>query len=238
MRLTGDDLGRVAAVALLAVFLVLVVFLRALVAPLYLVAASVLALAASLGLTVYVFQDLLGYGELTFYVPFVASVLLVALGSDYNVFLAGRIWQEARTRPLREAVAVGGARAASAITVAGVVLALSFALLALVPRAPVPRARVHDELRAAHRRLPRAHAARPALIALVGPVGGWPGLRPPRLAAPSPPTGPAAPAPGEPAVPVARAKRPAPRSGRLVRAIVLLSVASGLRHLLPGRRRG
>jgi RND superfamily putative drug exporter len=80
-----------------------------------------------------VFQDLLGHGELTYYVPFAASVLLVALGSDYNVFLAGRIWQEARQRPIREAVTVGGARASKAITVAGIVLALSFALLALVP---------------------------------------------------------------------------------------------------------
>lgn len=60
-------------------------------------------------------------------------MLLVALGSDYNAFLAGRIWQAARTRPLRDAVAIGGARAASAITVAGLVLALSFAVLALVP---------------------------------------------------------------------------------------------------------
>ena len=129
VRLTRADLGRVAPVVLLVVFAVLVVFLRAAVAPLYLVAASVLALAASIGLTVYVFQFLLGYGELTFYVPFIASVLLVALGSDYNLFLTGRIWQEAERRPLREAVAVGGARAASAITVAGLVLAVSFAVL-------------------------------------------------------------------------------------------------------------
>ena len=131
VRLTGEDLRRVAPLTLLVVFGVLAIFLRALVAPLYLVASSVLALATSIGLTVFVFQDLLGYGELTYYVPFVASVLLVALGSDYNVFLARRIWQEARTRPLREAVAVGGPRAASAITVAGLVLALSFAVLAL-----------------------------------------------------------------------------------------------------------
>ncbi|MEJ7797762.1 MAG: MMPL family transporter, partial [Solirubrobacteraceae bacterium] len=127
------DIGRVAPTVLLVVFVILAVFLRSLVAPLYLVAASVLALAAALGATVYVFDDLLGYDEITYFVPFAAAVLLVPLGSDYNVFLAGRIWREARERPLREAVAVAGARAQTAITVAGIVLALSFAALALVP---------------------------------------------------------------------------------------------------------
>jgi RND superfamily putative drug exporter len=144
------------------------------VAPLYLVAASVLALAASLGLAVYVLQDLLGYDELTFYVPFTASVLLVALGSDYNVFLAGRIWQEARHRPLREAVAVAGARAATPITVAGIVLALSFALLALVPLRPFRELAFVISLGL----LIDAFLVRtllvPALITLVGPVSGWP----------------------------------------------------------------
>ena len=44
------------------------------------------------------------------------------------VFLAGRIWDEARKRPLAEAVPVAGARAATPITIAGLVLAASFAL--------------------------------------------------------------------------------------------------------------
>ncbi len=130
---TFDDLARVAPVTVLVVFLVLVVFMRALVAPLYLVASSALALAASLGLTIYVFQELLGYGELTYYVPFAAAVLLLSLGSDYNVFLVGRIWGQAEQRGIREAVLAGGASAARPIAVAGLILAASFALLALVP---------------------------------------------------------------------------------------------------------
>ncbi|HEX2160803.1 MAG TPA: MMPL family transporter, partial [Thermoleophilaceae bacterium] len=133
---TVDDLARVAPVAIAVLLIILAGFLRALVAPLYLVGASVLALAASLGLTGYVFQVLLGHGEITYFVPFAAAVLLVSLGSDYNVFLVGRIWDEARERPLREAVRVAGARAATPITIAGLVLAGSFALLALVPIRP------------------------------------------------------------------------------------------------------
>ena len=100
------DLTRIALVVLVVDFLLLAVFLRAVIAPLYLLAASVLALAATLGLTVYVFQGLLGYPGITYFVPFATAVLLVALGSDYNVFVTGRIWQEARHRPIRQAVAI------------------------------------------------------------------------------------------------------------------------------------
>lgn len=172
---TFGDLGRVAPVAIAIVFLILAVFLRALVAPLYLVAASVLALAASLGVTTYVFVDVVGRAELTYYVPFMATVLLLALGSDYNVFIVGRIWDEARRRPLREAVAHAGASAAKPITAAGLILGLSFALLAIVDLS------TFTEIAAAMTLglLIDAFVVRtllvPALIALVGERSGWPG---------------------------------------------------------------
>lgn len=108
-------------------------FLRALIAPLYLLAASVASVAATVGLTTYVFQDLLGHTDLTYYVPFAAGVLLVSLGSDYNVYVVGRIWQELRVRRLRDAIAVAVPRASKAISVAGIALAFSFAALAIVP---------------------------------------------------------------------------------------------------------
>ena len=128
-----DDLARVALVAILVNVLLLAVFMRAFVAPLYLVAASALALLASLGLTTLFFERAFGASDLTYYVPFAAAVLLVALGSDYNVFVAGRIWDEARRMRLREAIAVAAPQAAGAVTVAGIALAGSFALLAIVP---------------------------------------------------------------------------------------------------------
>jgi putative drug exporter of the RND superfamily len=46
----------------------------------------------------------LGYDGLTFYVPFAVAVLLIALGSDYNIFTVGRVWHEARRQPMRDAV--------------------------------------------------------------------------------------------------------------------------------------
>jgi RND superfamily putative drug exporter len=109
------------------------VLLRSRTAPLYLVGVSVLTVAAALGLTVYVFQDLLGYGELAFFVPIATAILLLALGADYNVFLISRIWNEAERQDLRPAIRTAGSRAARSITVAGMILALSFAAVALIP---------------------------------------------------------------------------------------------------------
>ncbi len=174
---TFGDLARVAPVAILAVALLLALFLRALVAPLYLVAASLLALCASLGATAYIFVDLLGYAELTYYVPFMATVLLLALGSDYNVFIVGRIWDTARTRPIRAAIVEAGASASKPIAAAGLILGLSFALLAIVPLAAFREIAVAMTVGL----LIDAFLVRtllvPALMALVGERSGWPGKR-------------------------------------------------------------
>ncbi|HEY0390585.1 MAG TPA: MMPL family transporter [Solirubrobacterales bacterium] len=130
---TWTALERVAPAALAVLLILLWALLRSWRAPLYLVGVSVLTVAAALGLTVYVFQDLLGYGELAFFVPVAAAILLLALGADYNVFLISRIWSEADRRDLRPAIRVAGSRAGRAITVAGFILALSFAAVALIP---------------------------------------------------------------------------------------------------------
>ena len=94
-----------------------------------------------------------------FYVPFAGIILLIALGSDYNVYLVGRVWSEARTKPLKDAIAVAGERATPAITVAGVVLALSFAALAIVDTATFSGARLPARIGPADRRLRRPLAA-------------------------------------------------------------------------------
>jgi RND superfamily putative drug exporter len=172
-----DDLWRVSLVVIAVNFVLLALFMRALVAPLYLVAASLLGLLASLGLTTFLFQNVLGEDDLTYYVPFAAAVLLVALGSDYNVFVAGRIWDAARRMRLREAIAVATPQAAPAVTVAGLALAASFALLAIVPlRAFREFAFVMAAGVLIDTFLVRTLLV-PALTSLFGEAGWWPGRR-------------------------------------------------------------
>jgi RND superfamily putative drug exporter len=130
---TTTAFARVTPAALVVLLVLLWILLRSWRAPLYLVGSSLLVVVAALGLTVYVFQVLLGYGELAFFVPVASAILLLALGADYNVFLISRIWREADARELRPAIRSAGVRAGRAITVAGIILALSFAAIALIP---------------------------------------------------------------------------------------------------------
>jgi putative drug exporter of the RND superfamily len=170
-----NDLVRVVAAVLLVNLVLLMIFLRAVVAPILLVAASALSVAAALGISTWTFQQVFGYGELTYFVPFAAGVLLVSLGSDYNVFITGRVWQEARVRPLREALRIAPARSAAAVRTAGITLAASFGLLAIVD------VRAFRELAftMAVGILLDTFIVRPllvpALVSLFGEVSGWPG---------------------------------------------------------------
>ena len=172
---TMSSLERVIPAALLAVFLVISLFLRSLVAPAYLVLTALLGVAASLGLTVYVLQDLFGYGQIAYYVVFMVGVMLISLGSDYNVFLVGRIWQEGRRRSFLDAVEIGGTRAARPINTAGLVLAMSFALLAIVPLRPFREMAFGMAVGLLIDAFIIRTILVPALVSLVGVRSSWPG---------------------------------------------------------------
>jgi putative drug exporter of the RND superfamily len=180
------DIARVAAALLLANLLLLVVFMRALLAPLYLLAASVLALTAAIGVTTWVFQGVLGHHELTYYVPFAAAVLLLSLGSDYNIFISGRIWQEAERRPLREAIRYAAPRASRTITVAGLTLAGSFALLALIPIRPMRELAFVMAVGILIDSFLVRSILVPSLIAAFGRASWWPSSPPRPAATPAP----------------------------------------------------
>lgn len=171
---TDTSLWRVMAAAFAVNFVFLLVFLRSLLAPLYLLFASGAALAATFGLTILFFTRALHDSGLPYYVPVAFSVLLLSLGSDYNIFVVGRIWGEADRLPLRDAVAVDAPRAGRAITVAGFALASSFAMLALVPITPFAVMAFAMGIGILIDTLLVRSLLVPALIVLFGRVGRWP----------------------------------------------------------------
>jgi len=180
------DLGRVALAVTVVDLLLLMLFLRALVAPIYLLACSFLAVGAAMGLTTLYFQGLLGQDGLVFYVPFAAGVLLVSLGSDYNIFSVGQVWDVARTRSLHDALAFAVPRSNRAISVAGLTLAASFGFVALIPVAPFQQLAFAMAVGVLLDVFVVRSMLVPALISLFGRLSGWPGrrLRPrPELAA-------------------------------------------------------
>jgi RND superfamily putative drug exporter len=101
------------------------------VAPLYLIVSVALSYLAALGAATGVFIDLRGDSGLTFVLPFLMFIFLLALGEDYNILVMTRIREENHDRTLREAVVEAVARTGPTVTSAGVILAGSFAMLAV-----------------------------------------------------------------------------------------------------------
>ncbi|WP_155386925.1 MMPL family transporter [Catellatospora paridis] len=115
------------------IFLILMVLLRSLVAPLLLIATVVLSYLATLGISGIVFSDVLGFAGADSSYPLFAFVFLVALGVDYNIFLMTRVREEAGKLGHKAGTLKGLAVTGGVITSAGVVLAATFAALAVLP---------------------------------------------------------------------------------------------------------
>jgi putative drug exporter of the RND superfamily len=175
--LTAESLLRTVAVASAIALLILVVFLRALLAPIAVVAASALTVAAALGLTTWLFQDVQGAPGLTFYAPFASAVLLLALESDYNVFAVGNIWEEAKHSPLRDAIRVALPRSSRAITAAGFVLATTMGMLAIIPIQTLREVAFTMAAGLLIDTLVVRPLITPALITLLGRAASWPSRR-------------------------------------------------------------
>jgi RND superfamily putative drug exporter len=129
----NGDFRRVSAITLAGILLVLAVLLRSVVAPIYLVLTVLLSYGTSMGLAAWIFQGLLGQPGVNYFIPLMVFVLLVALGSDYNIFLMSRVREESEGRDLRAGIRVASARTGAVITSAGVILAGTFAALTTSP---------------------------------------------------------------------------------------------------------
>jgi RND superfamily putative drug exporter len=128
-----SDFQSVAVITVLGILVVLIVLLRSLVAPVFLVGTVLLSYGTTLHLAGGLFQDVLGQSGANYFLPLLVFVLLVALGSDYNIFVTSRIREESRNRPIREGIRIAAARTGTVVTSAGVILAGTFAALMTAP---------------------------------------------------------------------------------------------------------
>lgn len=125
------DLRTIIPIVVLLIAVLLALVLRSMIAPLYLVVSVVLSYLAALGVVGLVFVHLAGQAGIYFILPFELFVFLMALGSDYTILVMTRIREEAQHQPLREAVPKAIGRTGSTVTTAGVILAGTFAVLAI-----------------------------------------------------------------------------------------------------------
>lgn len=128
-----SDLVKIIPIVLLVILLVLMLLLRAVVAPVLLILTVVLSYAASLGISALVFNHVFHFPGADAAVPLFGFVFLVALGVDYNIFLMTRVREESAQLGTRPGIIRGLGVTGSVITSAGVVLAATFAALAVIP---------------------------------------------------------------------------------------------------------
>jgi RND superfamily putative drug exporter len=148
----GDDATRLAVketyerdqllvipLILILVFVVLVVLLRALLAPVLLLASVVLSFFSAIGAAWLLFQNVFGMSGLDFSVFLYSFLFLVALGVDYNIFLVSRAREESALlagtvrQPTRRAMITALGATGGVITSAGILLAAVFAVLGVLP---------------------------------------------------------------------------------------------------------
>jgi RND superfamily putative drug exporter len=132
-RASTHDRNLIIPIVLAVVFVILALLLRALVAPVMLIATVVLSFAATLGVSALFFDHVFNFGGADTSFPLFVFVFLVALGIDYNIFLMTRVREEAKRHGARTGALTGLAATGGVITAAGAVLAGTFAVLGTLP---------------------------------------------------------------------------------------------------------
>jgi putative drug exporter of the RND superfamily len=117
---------------LAVVLLMLVLVLRAVVAPLVLLVSVVLSYASAVGAASLLFHAI-DHPRIDRGLLLIGFLFLVALGVDYTIFLMARVREEVKLRGHRGGVLTGLTVTGGVITSAGVVLAATFCVLAVIP---------------------------------------------------------------------------------------------------------
>jgi RND superfamily putative drug exporter len=122
------DLLIVGIAALTLIFAVMVIITRALVASLVIVGTVLLSLGAAFGLSVLLWQYLLGL-DLNWIAPVFGLIILLAVGSDYNLLLVSR-FQEEISAGLKTGIIRSMGETGALVTAAGLVFA--FTMMSMV----------------------------------------------------------------------------------------------------------
>jgi uncharacterized membrane protein YdfJ with MMPL/SSD domain len=165
----------VAVAALIVVGAILMILLRAVVAPAYLLLTNVLSYLAALGATIVITEKLLGWERISYRIPLYMFIFLVALGSDYNIFITTRIRGEAMLKGLKDGTVDAVAATGGVLTSAGIILAGTFLILLSQPVKDLAEVSIGVALGVLIDTFLVRTALVPGLTLAVGPKAGWPG---------------------------------------------------------------
>lgn len=132
------DINKRDTVVIMSIMTVLIAIMlglqtRSIVAPIYMIGTILLSYAATLGLSLFLFDIFLGLDSINYRIPLYTFVFLIALGVDYSIMLIARIREEMKSMPFEDAVRRGVDRTGGVISSAGLILAATFLVLATMP---------------------------------------------------------------------------------------------------------
>ena len=129
----NKDIKVITPIVLAVIFVILAILVRAIIAPLYLLGTVVLSFLGSLGISVFIFQNLLGHDGVGSGVPIFMFLFLVALGVDYNIYIISRVREESSRLGIMDGTITALSNTGGVITSAGIILAGTFATMATLP---------------------------------------------------------------------------------------------------------
>ncbi|GGV91620.1 MMPL family transporter [Streptomyces massasporeus] len=174
----SHDYKVVFPVAGAAIMLILGLLLRSVVAPLYLMVSVALGFGATLGATVWLFQNSQGKDGLLFTLPVIVYLFVVAIGTDYNILMVARLREEIEQgRSPREAAARAVARCVPTIGAASVILAGTFGVLMLAENSMLQQMGFAVAFGILLTAFVMAMLLVPALTTLLGDRAWWPGRK-------------------------------------------------------------
>ncbi|MCT2536921.1 MMPL family transporter [Aquibacillus koreensis] len=132
-RITSSDQNKIIPVVLIIIAALLLIYLRSITAMLYLLVTVVVSFLSALGLGWIIIHYILGADAMQGLIPLYAFVFLVALGGDYNIFMISSIWKNRKRMSMKKAIKEGVEETSSVISSAGLILAGTFSVLAVMP---------------------------------------------------------------------------------------------------------
>ena len=170
------DMVVIFSVAALLIALILGLVLRSVVAPVYLMVAVGLGFLATIGASVYVNQGIRGEAGLSFTLPIIVYLFVVAIGTDYNILMISRLREEAREgNDPHTAADLAVEHAGPAVSAAGLILAGTFASMLLAGVAFLYELGFAVSVGILLSAFVMALFLVPGLTALIGHTAWWPG---------------------------------------------------------------
>ncbi|MGA5464806.1 RND family transporter [Mycobacterium sp. NPDC050041] len=163
----------IAGIAALAlIFIIMLIITRSVVASAVIVGTVVLSLGASFGLSVLIWQHLLGI-ELHWMVMAMAVIILLAVGADYNLLLVSRFKEEIHAG-LHTGIIRSMGGTGSVVTSAGLVFAFTMISMAVSELTVIGQVGTTIGLGLLFDTLIVRSLMMPSIAALLGPWFWWP----------------------------------------------------------------